>query len=257
MSSVSDPPQEPPPPPGKTVGTGAVIGTSREDYVLVQGIRDTRATLAMWHADHWRVLRPWFLGALGIAVLLLAAVWVVAKLVTPDPSPIGLAGVTHDSTLEDAGPILYRNSLVLALHAMACIAGFIAGSSLPMVSESKTGVWKKVHDLAGPAAIAFVAAATTFSLSTQAYALGARTADLSYHFGLTPLQLLITLTPHAIPELVALFLPLAAWLIASRRDNWHHLMAATFVTVAIAVPMLLAACAIELYVSPRLLLAIL
>jgi len=254
MSSVSDPPQEPP---GKTVGSGAVIGRSSEDFVVVQGLRDTRATLAMWHAEHWRVLRPWFLGAFAIAVLLLAAVWVVAKLVTPDPSPIGLAGVTHDSTLHDAGPILYRNSLVLALHAMACVAGFIAGSSLPMVADSKTGIWKKVHDTAGPLAIAFVAAATTFSLSTQAYALGARTADLSYHFGLTPLQLLLTLTPHAIPELVALFIPLSAWLIASRRDNWHHLMAATFVTVAIAVPMLLAACAIELWVSPKLLLAIL
>jgi hypothetical protein len=254
MSSVSDPPQEPP---GKTVGSGAVIGSSREDYVVVQGLRDTRATFAMWHADHWRVLRPWFAGALAIAVLLLAAVWVVAKLVTPDPSPIGLAGVTHPSSLDDAWPILYRNSLVLALHAMACVAGFIAGSSLPMVAESKTGVWRKVHNTAGPAAIAFVAAATTFSLSTQAYALGARTADLSYHFGLTPLQLLLTLTPHAIPELVALFLPLSAWLIASRRDNWHHLMAATFVTTAIAVPMLLAACAIELWVSPKILLAIL
>jgi uncharacterized membrane protein SpoIIM required for sporulation len=140
---------------------------------------------------------------------------------------------------------------------MACVAGFIAGSSLPLVAEQKTGIWRKIHNAAGPAAIAFVAAATTFSLSTQAYALGARTSDLSYHLGLSPLALLLTLTPHAIPELVALFLPLSAWLIASRRDNWHHLMAATFVTVAIAVPMLLAACAIELYVSPKILLAIL
>jgi hypothetical protein len=253
MSSVSDPPEVP----GKTVGTGAVIGTSREDFVVVQGLRDTRATFAMWHRDQWRVLVPWFVGALGIAVLLLGAVWVVAKLVTPDISPVSLAGVTHPSTLEDAWPVLYRNSLVLALHAMACVAGFIAGSSLPMVAESKTGIWRRVHDAAGPAAIAFVAAATTFSLSTQAYALGARTADLSYHLGLTPLQLLLTLTPHAIPELVALFLPLSAWLIASRRDNWHHLLAATFVTTAIAVPLLIAACAIELYVSPRILLAIL
>src|SRR3954447_5033122 len=253
MSSVSDPPHEP----GKPAVTGAVIGRSREDFVVVQGLRDTRATLAMWHADHWRVLRPWFAGALAVAVLLLGAVWVISKLITPDPSPIGLAGVTHDSTLNDAWPILYRNSLVLALHAMACVAGFIAGSSLPMVAESKKGIWKKVHDTAGPAAIAFVAAATTFSLSTQAYALGATTADQSYHLGLSPFQLLLALTPHAIPELVALFLPLSAWLIASRRDNWHHLMAATFVTTGIAVPMLLAACWIELYLSPKILLAIL
>ncbi|MFL5895729.1 MAG: stage II sporulation protein M [Thermoleophilaceae bacterium] len=238
-------------------GAGAAIGTRAEDYVLVQGIRDTRATLAEWHANHWRILLPWFAGALFIATVLLGAVWVVAKLSTPDPSPISFAGVTHDSTLRDAGPILYRNSLVLALHAMACVAGFIAGSSLPQVAESKTGIWKKVHDRAGPAAIAFVAAATTFSLSTQAYALGATTSDLSLHLGVPSWELLLALTPHAIPELVALFLPLAAWLIASRKDNWHHLMAATFVTVAIAVPMLLAACAIELWLTPKLILAIL
>ena len=254
MTSVTDPPDAPP---DRTVGTGAVIGRSAEDYVVIQGLRDTRATLAMWHNDKWRVLAPWFLGALAVTILLLASVWVVSLLVTPDSTRLGLAGVTHDAELEDAWPILYRNSLVLALHAMACVAGFIAGSSLPQVAESKTGLWRKVHEIAGPAAIAFVAAATTFSLSTQAYALGARTSDLAFQLGLTPFQLLLTLTPHAIPELVALFLPLSAWLVASRRDNWHHLMAATFVTVAIAVPMLLVAVWVELSVSPRLLLEIL
>ena len=237
-------------------GAGAALGTRAEDYVLVQGIRDTRETLAAWHAGRWRILMPWFGGALAIAFILLAAVWVIAKLATPDPSAMSMPGVTRDATLQDAGPILYRNSLVLALHAMACVAGFIAGSSLPQVSAHKAGIWKRVHDLAGPAAITFVAAATTFSLSTQAYALGLTTSNLSFHMNVPAWELLLTLTPHAIPELVALFLPLAAWLIASRKDNWHHLLAATFVTVAIAVPMLLAACAIELWLSPKLLLAI-
>ena len=235
-------------------GTGAVIGTRAEDYVLVQGIKDTRATLEEWANDNWVVLRRWFLGAVGITALLLGAVWVVAKLSTPDISAISLVGVTHDADWQDAGALLYRNSLVLALHAMACVAGFIAGSSLPQVAESKTGLWRKIHDTAGPAAIIFVGAATTFSLSTQAYALGSITSDVSYHLGMPPHQLLVLLLPHALPELIGLFLPLAAWLIASRADDWHHLMAATFVTVAIAVPMILAACAIELLVTPQLIL---
>jgi uncharacterized membrane protein SpoIIM required for sporulation len=68
--------------------------------------------------------------------------------------------------------------------------------------------------------------------------------------------LLLALTPHALPELIALFLPLAAWMIASRRDDWHELLAATVVTVAIAVPVLLAAAAVETWVSPRLLMMI-
>jgi MFS family permease len=41
--------------------------------------------------------------------------------------------VTHEAELEDMVPILWRNSLVLALHATACVAGFIAGSSLVLV----------------------------------------------------------------------------------------------------------------------------
>ena len=236
-------------------GAGAALGTRAEDYVLVQGIRDTRETLAAWHARRWRILVPWFAGALAIAFILLAAVWVIAKLSTPDPSAISLPGVTRDSTLQDAGPILYRNSLVLALHAMACVAGFIAGSSLPQVSAHKAGIWKRVHDLAGPAAITFVAAATTFSLSTQAYALGLTTSNLSSHLNLPSWELLLTLTPHAIPELVALFLPLAAWILASRRGDWHELLAATIATTAISAPVLVIAAFIEVYVSPHVILA--
>ena len=55
------------------------------------------------------------------------------------------------------------------------------------------------------------------------------------------------------PELFALFLPLAAWTIASRRGAWNELLAATFVTVAIAIPIIVAAAAVEAWVSPRVL----
>ena len=55
------------------------------------------------------------------------------------------------------------------------------------------------------------------------------------------------------PELFALFLPLAAWTIASRRKAWNELLAATFVTVAIAIPIILAAAAVETWVTPGLL----
>ena len=62
--------------------------------------------------------------------------------------------------------------------------------------------------------------------------------------------------PHAIPELIALFLPLAAWIIASRRGEWDQLLAATAVTVAIAVPVLVVAAFVEVYVSPHLFIAL-
>ena len=115
---------------------------------------------------------------------------------------------------------------------------------------------RKVHERAGPLAIGFVILATVFSLCTQAYALGRAASDLAGELGVSPLLLLLGLLPHALPELTALFLPLAAWTIASRRGAWQDLLAATFVTVAIAVPVLVAAAAVETWVSPRLLVAL-
>ena len=138
--------------------------------------------------------------------------------------------------MADFGFVLFRNGLVLALHAMACVAGFIAGSSLPTAAQGYTGVWRVVHDRAGKLAIAFVLAATLFSLGTQAYALGHGASTLADQLGLSPLVLIVGLLPHALPELFALFLPLAAWMLASRRGRWDELLAATFVTVAVAVP---------------------
>jgi hypothetical protein len=63
----------------------------------------------------------------------------------------------------------------------------------------------------------------------------------------------VTLTPHALPELFALFLPLAAWILAGRRGAWNELLAATLVTTACAVPLVVAAAAIETWVTPGLL----
>ena len=102
----------------------------------------------------------------------------------------------------------------------------------------------------GPLAIAFVAAATLFSLATQAYALGHGASNLAQELDVSPFTLLIGLLPHALPELFALFLPLAAWTLASRAGRWEELLAATFVTTAIAVPILLLAGAVEVWVSP-------
>jgi hypothetical protein len=46
---------------------------------------------------------------------------------------------------------------------------------------------------------------------------------------------------------------LAAWIIASRRRDWHELLGATAVTVMLAVPALVAAAFVEVYVSPGVL----
>jgi hypothetical protein len=227
-----------------------------EQLVLMKGMRDSRATLARWNRDPWPVLRAWVGWSLLTAVGLLGAVYVVARLSQPDPTRLTLPGVNAPVSLGDYGHLLLRNSLVLALHAMACVAGFIAGSSVPQLAAERTGLSRVVHERAGSFAIGFVVCATTFSLCTQAYALGQSASTLAAQFGMSPALLLVGILPHAIPELTALFLPLAAWVIASRRGQWHELLAATFATVALAVPVLLASGIVELYVSPRLIVSL-
>ena len=217
---------------------------------------DTRAVLARWNGSPWPVLRAWTAGAAAIAVGVLTTVWVVASLSTPDTTGLLLPGLQTPGDWAGVAHVVFRNLLVLALHAFACVAGFIAGSSLPEVARGHRGVLRYVHEKAGPLAIGFVVAATCFSLVTQAYTLGGAASTLSAQLDISPGLLLVGLLPHALPELVALFLPLAAWMIASRRGDWHELLAATVVTVAIAVPVLVAAAAVEVFVSPGLIRAV-
>jgi hypothetical protein len=224
-----------------------------EELAVVQGWADTRRALARWRRHPGRVLVPWTLGAVAVAGVLLAAVWLVASVSNPDPSGAGFPGVSYPASAHDFGFVLYRNGLVLALHALACVAGFMAGSSLPMVAKDYTGFARTVHERAGPLAIGFVILATVFSLCTQAYALGRGASNLAGELDVSPLLLLVGLLPHALPELCALFLPLAAWILASRRGAWHELLAATFVTTAIVVPVIVASAAVEVWVTPHVL----
>jgi hypothetical protein len=223
------------------------------ELALVQGMDDTRAALRRWHAMPLAALSPWTIGAAAISVALLLAVWVISHVVTPDATGYLIPGLDDPGTVGSVGHVLFRNSLVLALHAAACVAGFIAGSSLPLQAEHHQGWWRTVHEKAGPAAIIFVAGATTFSLCTQAYVLGNEAATLSQQLEIGRATLMLTLLPHALPELVALFLPLAAWMFASRREAWNELLAATLVTTAIAVPVLVVAANVEVFIWPRLL----
>jgi hypothetical protein len=225
-------------------------------YAFVHGIRSTRATLQAWNRHPWSVLGAWLLGSLTAATGLLLAVWLVAAIsagggdVSLHHPPLAVGGI------RDVLRVLERNSLVLALHAMACVAGFIAGSSLPLQAPHRTGVMRTIHEQGGRLAIAFVVGATAFSLIGQAYALGVSVARVSLALHTSPGLLLVGLLPHALPELTALFLPLAAWIIASRRGDWDKLLAATLVTVALAVPTLVLSALWEVYVAPHVLKAL-
>lgn len=224
-----------------------------EQLALVQGMADTKAALRRWNAQPSSVLLPWAAGSLAIALLLLIATAVIAHLSEPDSTPLHIVGLTEAASTYDYGYILIRNGLVLALHSLACLAGFIAGSAMPTVAEGHSGRWRKVHEAAGPMAIGFVICATGFSLFTQAFVLGGDAATIAAQLGLSPVELLAVLSIHAVPELFALFLPLAAWSVASRKGRWEDLLAATIVTTLIAIPIILGAAAVETWVTPRIL----
>lgn len=230
--------------------------SAANQHVFSHGMRDTRETFEVWNERPWAVLRGWLALGLAIALALLGAVWVVAGILTPDLTPIHLAGLTSSSDPGDLLPILWRNSLVLALHGTACVAGFIAGASMPIAAAQRTGFSRWVHVKAGELAILFVCAVTLFSLATQSLYLGFQGSTIAFQLQLTHAELILSVLPHAIPELTALFLPLAAWIIASRRGEWNQLLAATFITVALAIPVLIATATIEVYLWPRILQAL-
>jgi hypothetical protein len=224
---------------------------------FIHGVRRTRQTLKAWQDNPWPALGRWFAGSFTAAICLLFAVWAIAGVSAANGLSVQTIGPPFAvGSMSDVVSILERNLLVLALHAMACVAGFIAGSSLPIQAEQHTGLSKTIHEQGGRIAIGFVIAATTFSLCGQALVLGSETAGVAGHLHTSPGVLLIVVMAHAPLELTALFLPLAAWIIASRRGDWDQLLAATVVTVAIAVPMLVLAALIEVYVSPHVLHAL-
>jgi hypothetical protein len=225
-------------------------------HVFSHGMQDTRDTLDSWREGHWSVLRGWLALSVSIALTLLGATWFVAGQLTPDLTPIHLPGLTEPSTPGDLLPILWRNSLVLALHGTACVAGFIAGASMPIAAGQRTGLSRWIHVKAAEFAILFVCAVTLFSLCTQALYLGFQGSTIAFQLEIPRLVLILTVLPHAIPELSALFLPLAAWLIASRRGEWNQLLAATLITVLLAIPVLIAAATFEVYVWPHILEAV-
>ncbi|MFI5004909.1 MAG: stage II sporulation protein M [Solirubrobacterales bacterium] len=221
-------------------------------YAFAHGVRRTRGTLRAWRHNRWRILGSWVAGSALAAFGLLLAVLLVSALSGGYVDAISAEPPFAVGDVADVRGVLGHNMLVLALHAMACVAGFIAGSSLPLQAASHRGVSRWVHEHGGRIAIAFVVCATAFSLSAQAYLLGHRLAGYAHFLRISPALLLLAVLPHAVLELIGLFLPLAAWIIASRRGEWDQLLAATFVTVAIAVPVLVVAALIEVYVSPHL-----
>ncbi|HYP54844.1 MAG TPA: hypothetical protein VEQ41_00890, partial [Solirubrobacterales bacterium] len=90
--------------------------STANEHVFSHGMQDTRETLEMWSRRPWQVLRGWLALSLAVALTLLGAVWLIAGMLTPDLTPVHIAGLHYSAEPDDLLPILWRNSLVLALH---------------------------------------------------------------------------------------------------------------------------------------------
>jgi len=95
------------------------------------------------------VVGRWTAGSAAAACGLLAAVWVISSVLGARQTIYGLHPPFVVGDGSDVLGVLHRNLLVLALHALACVAGFIAGSSLPLQAAHREGSRAGSTNMAG------------------------------------------------------------------------------------------------------------
>lgn len=220
-----------------------------ERLAFEAGIKETAETLKTWQEGRWKVAVPWMGISLLIALVMFGGAWSVATFLPQTTEAILPIFVTAGNRIEDALWLLGRNSMVLLLHLLVCVAAYLARRSVPMQAQHTAGINRWVHQRAGGIAMLVVAGLTAYSLSWQTWQLGNVLHSASDTLGLTPLDLLSRAALHGIPELAAVFLPLAACLILGAKKQWNQMLAAAFLCAIIAIPILIAASVIETWVT--------
>jgi hypothetical protein len=207
----------------------------------------------------WAEIGRWAAVAAAVAATLLGGVAVVA-LHTRGSYTAGLDSglLTRHHSVGDALYVFRRNLLVLGIHLCACWIGAILGRPYRPAPESlgRLGrLHRPVPDWMGRVALLWALVVTLLSVGVQALALGRLLADISLAADIPRLQLLVLVLPHAVPELLAVFLPLGLFLLEARRGRLERLGLWSLQAGVIALPALLCAAAIETYVTPARVIA--
>lgn len=202
----------------------------------------------------WGEVARWAAVAAAVAVVLLGSVAVIAGHVTGagwTGAESGLLVRHHD--LGDVLSVLRRNLLVLGIHLCACWIGAIIGRPHRPAPSS----WGRIGALhrpvpvwVGRAALFYALLVTLLSVAVQAIGLGRQLADVAAATQIGSTHLLVLVLPHAVPELLAVFLPLGLFLLEARRGRLDRLGAWSLQAAAIALPVLVCAALIETYVTP-------
>ena len=98
-----------------------------DQLALVQGWPHTRATLRRWNAAPGGSSPRGRSARCASRRCCWPPTWFVADNAVADPTAHSYPGLTRPATTEDFLFVLRRNVTVLALHALACVAGFMAG----------------------------------------------------------------------------------------------------------------------------------
>jgi hypothetical protein len=199
----------------------------------VAGPAWTRTLFGVWAERPLPVLAPWALGSLLIGLALLGGALLVAVLAGPS---VAYTPVFADSSAgaADVVRIAARNGVVLALQTLVCVAVYIATRP----GERRRG-W----------ALSAVVALSAYSLASQVWRLGHDLASAAHTLGLGPADLLARLSVHAVPELTALYLPLAACLSLVRRGRTDDLAAAAALATVVAVPLVVMCAYVEVFLT--------
>lgn len=148
--------------------------------------------------------------------------------------------------LPDAVRIFGENLLVLALYAVGNVAASI-------IRRWRTGGAEPVtmgRDLVSRLAIVTVIGLLLLAACRQVYVLGQGIWGSAY-FYVSRWWVWLGVLPHALLELTGIFSPVVAWVFAVREGRQRELVAFTVVAVLAALPFLVTAALIEVYVSPR------
>lgn len=213
------------------------------------GKEETAETLNRWRSERFRILLPWALGALGIACALLLTTLVISLLGRGTDTLFYPIAVRSRVGIDDFVHVLLRNLSVLLLHTLVCFASYLAQRSLPLQVVHKRGLDRWVHEHASGVALAAVAGITMWSLGLQAWVLGHDLIDAARTLGMSRPGVLLRLLPHAVPELTAVFLPLAATLWIGYHRRWNEGLAASLLCFGVALPVVVAGATLETYAA--------
>jgi hypothetical protein len=218
------------------------------------GVGTADARIGRGALARWAEVGRWAAIAAAVAAVLLGCVGLIASQLRGDfwaGVQDGVFAPHHD--FGDVTYVFRRNLLVLGIHLCACWIGAIIGRR----HEPAPGRWGRMGALNRPvpawmgrAALSYALLVTLLSVVLQATALGRELADESSATSISSIHLLVLVLPHAVPELVAVFLPLGLFLLEARRGRLDRLGPWSLQAAAIAVPVLLCAAVIETYVTP-------